>query len=112
MERRDVTKRTRHSGRKLFRTGHQLRRGLATMLLSEVRFSRRHRFARELSGSQLKRRSHGGQGWQEGQGKEQATASEETQTRGTKEAGQGPATDSVARPPSGLPVLPSGPPGD
>jgi hypothetical protein len=39
---------------------------------------------------------HGRQGWQEGQRKEQATANEETETRGTKEAGQGPATNSVA----------------
>jgi hypothetical protein len=42
------------------------------------------------------RSRHGRQGWQEGQGKDQATASEETETRGTKEAGQGPAKDSVA----------------
>src|SRR4029453_16503940 len=39
---------------------------------------------------------HGRQGWQEGQRKEQATANEETETRGTKEEGQGPATNSVA----------------
>ena len=38
---------------------------------------------------------HGRQGRQERQRKEQATAGEETETRGAKEAGQGQATDSV-----------------
>jgi hypothetical protein len=43
----------------------------------------------------LKRSRHGRQGWQERQGKKQATAGEETETRGTNEAGQEPAKDSV-----------------
>jgi hypothetical protein len=33
---------------------------------------------------------HGRQGWQERQGKKQATAGEETETRGTEETGQDP----------------------
>src|SRR5438552_3110718 len=41
----------------------------------------------------LKRRRDGRQGWQEGQGKEQTTAADETETGGAKEAGQGPAKD-------------------
>ena len=43
-----------------------------------------------------KERSNGRQGRQERQGKKQATAREETETRGRTEAGQGPAKDSVA----------------
>src|SRR2546422_6930802 len=38
----------------------------------------------------------GDKGWQERQGKKQATAADETETGGSKEAGQGPAKDSVA----------------
>src|SRR4029077_5175427 len=47
-----------------------------------------------------KRRRHGRQGWQEGQGKEQTTAADETETGGAKEAGQGPAKDSLAGTPT------------
>ncbi len=42
------------------------------------------------------RSRRGRQGWQERQGKEQATATDETETGGAEQAGQGPAKNSVA----------------
>jgi hypothetical protein len=45
----------------------------------------------------VEKEEHGRQGWQEGQGKKQTTAADETETGGAKEGGQQvPAKDSIA----------------
>src|SRR3984893_10531819 len=49
------------------------------------------------SQNRWKRRRHGRQGWQERQGKEQATAVDETQTRGAEEARQSPGQEARSR---------------